>query len=36
LVLTALVGFCLWGVGLVLAWIWPARGDELAEEIEEL
>lgn len=28
IVLTVLVGFCLWGVGLVLSWIWPARESE--------
>ncbi len=27
LVLTALVGVCLWGSGLVLSWIWPVRED---------
>ncbi|HMJ26081.1 MAG TPA: hypothetical protein VK475_09645 [Pyrinomonadaceae bacterium] len=34
-VLTALVGLCLWGEGLVLARIWPARDKELAEEITD-
>ena len=34
-VLTALVCFCLWGVGLVLARIWPVRNKELAEEITD-
>jgi hypothetical protein len=27
-VLTALVGVCLWVVGLVLSWLWPARESE--------
>jgi hypothetical protein len=34
-VLTALVGFCLWGVGLVLSWIWPAGDKELGGEITD-
>jgi hypothetical protein len=33
-VLTVLVGVSLWGVGFVLSLIWPARGTELANEIE--
>lgn len=31
-VLTVLVGFCLWGVGFVLSGIWPVRRPESAEE----
>src|SRR5712671_4252538 len=30
LVLTLLVGFCLWAIGMILTWIWPARDTELA------
>jgi hypothetical protein len=29
LVLTLLVGLCLWATGMVLSWIWPARDKEL-------
>ena len=32
-VLTALVGVCLWGVGFALSWIWPVRASELAEQL---
>jgi hypothetical protein len=35
IVLTVLVGFCLWGVGRVLSWIWPARNRERAQEISD-
>jgi hypothetical protein len=36
IVLTVLVGFCLWGVGRVLSSIWPAReNEELGKEITD-
>jgi hypothetical protein len=28
IVMTALVAFCLWVIGIVLLWIWPARDEE--------
>jgi hypothetical protein len=28
LVMTALVAFCLWVIGIGLSWIWPARDEE--------
>jgi hypothetical protein len=34
-VLTALVGVCLWGVGLLLSWIWTVRENEFAAEINQ-
>lgn len=34
-VLTALVGVCLWGVGLVLSWIWPVRENDFAAEVAQ-
>jgi hypothetical protein len=28
IVMTALVAFCLWAIGMVLSWTWPARNNE--------
>jgi hypothetical protein len=33
IVLTVLVGFCLWGLGRVLSWIWPARASDAVGDL---